>query len=380
MRALKFAIPEIIFGHSSIEHLAQCALRLGASRTLLVSDVGLEDAGWVEKVMDTLKAEGLEWVYFNDVCPNPRDSQVHKGAELYLESKADVVIALGGGSAMDTAKGISTIVGNGGNICDYEGTNRIMRPLPPMIFIPTTAGSGSDISQFSIITDMQRMVKMSIISRSLVPNISIIDPEILATKTPDLIATSAIDALAHAIESYVSLLASPYTENLALRAIELIMKHLVPALETRSMYHLEQLSIASTSAGMSFSNASLGAGHALAHSLGGVFDVQHGHVHPILLPKVMKFNMEACMEKMSVIGKIVLGPSISSQKDMAERGIQRLEEYFAKLGVVTRLRDLVPDDSKLAPISRVALLDACMLTNPRQASEEDLLGVCREAW
>lgn len=380
MQISKFAIPEIIFGHGSIKYTAKCALRLGAKRVLMVSDRGLEQAGWVEKIQEILRDEGLSWVYFNDVSSNPRDYQVHMGAKIYLDSRADVIIALGGGSPMDTAKGIGTIVGNGGGISDYEGANRIMRPLPPMIFLPSNAGSGSDISQFSIITDVKRRVKMSIISRSLVPNISIIDPSLLLTKPTELIIYSAIDAMSHAVESYVSTLASPFSENQALMALETILKHLKPAVETRDLHHLEKLSIASTAAGMSFSNASLGAGHALAHSLGGNLDILHGQVHPSLLPAIMRYNLPSCMEKMATIGKIILGPRFASHEDLANLGIDRLRDFFKELGVPVRMREIVPDRSQFEPICRMAVNDACMLTNPRSATWRDLMGVCEEAW
>jgi len=178
------------------------------------------------------------------------------------------VIALGGGSPLDAAKGIALVASNGEQIRDYEGANRIHRPLPPMVFIPSTAGSGSDISQFCIITDVQRKVKMSIISRSLVPNISIIDPLLLQTKTRTLIVAAAIDALSHAVESYLSPIATPFTELQSLQAIRLIVGYLKTAVESRSLDSLEQLSTASTAAAMAFSNAGLGAVHALAHSLG----------------------------------------------------------------------------------------------------------------
>ena len=380
MKATKFAIPEIIFGRGSIVHVAQCALRLGAKRVFLVSDQGLENAGWVGKIKELLEAERLEWVYFGDVNSNPRDHQVHTGAQLYLDSKADVIIAIGGGSPIDAAKGIAILAGNGGMISDYEGANRIERPLPPTIFLPTTAGSGSDISQFCIITDMSRRLKMSIISRSLVPNISIIDPLILLTKSQELIIASAVDAFAHAVESYVSRIASPFTEIQALRAMELILRHLRPALEKRSIQALEQLSIASTAAGMSFSNAGLGAGHALAHSLGGMFDVLHGLVHPILLPAVMRFNLQASTKKIGAIGRVILGPRACSDEDAALAGIEKLKQYFAGFGVPTRLRDILPDRSTLAVLAEAAVGDACNLTNPRAADVEGLLSICEEAW
>ncbi|WP_235956776.1 iron-containing alcohol dehydrogenase [Fundidesulfovibrio magnetotacticus] len=380
MNVTKFAIPEIIFGRGSMVHVGQCARRLGARRVFLVSDEGLEKSGWVERVQTILEAESLEWVYYGDVNSNPRDWQVSHGAKLYLETGADVILAIGGGSPIDAAKGIAILAGNGGSIADYEGANRIERPLPPTIFLPTTAGSGSDISQFCIITDVERQLKMSIISRSLVPNISIIDPLILLTKSQELIIASAIDALAHAVESYVSRIASPFTEIQALRAIELIMRNLRHAVEDRDLDALEQLSIASTAAGMSFSNAGLGAGHALAHSLGGMFDILHGLVHPILLPAVMRFNTPACQEKMGAIGRLVVGRADMPSRLAAEAGIEVLREYFADLGVPVRLRDILPDRSPLAQLAGASAGDACNLTNPRQADVESLLGICEEAW
>jgi len=194
MDITKFAIPEIIFGRGSLNYAGQCALRLGAKKVFLVSDEGIEEAGWLQRLMDILEKEGIKWVYYPGVTSNPRDFQVEQGAEFYLKNGTDVIIAIGGGSAMDTAKGIAIIASNGGRIRDYEGANRVQRPLPPMMLITTTAGSGSDISQFCIITDMKRGVKMSIITRTLVPNISIVDPLILRTKTESLIIQSAVDA------------------------------------------------------------------------------------------------------------------------------------------------------------------------------------------
>ncbi len=380
LQVKKFSIPEIIFGRGSLEYVGLCARRLGAEKVFLVSDSGLEKAGWVEHVTSVLDREKLSWVYYSDVVSNPRDFQIQQGAEFYKQGRADVVIALGGGSPMDAAKGIALVASNGGKIHDYEGANRIHRPLPPMVFVPSTAGSGSDISQFAIITDVKRRVKMSIISRTLVPNISVIDPEILLTKNESLIVASAIDAMCHAVEAYVSKIASPFTEVQSLKAIQLIMENLETAKQTRDLQSLENLSIASTSAAMSFSNASLGAEHALAHSLGGMYDVMHGLVHPVLLPPVMRFNLSTCVEKMADIGRILLGKSRRSAKSTALAGIERLEDYCKSLGVPVRLRKIIPDDSGLKELCRMASKDACLLTNPRTATWEDLLSICEEAW
>jgi len=376
----KFAIPDVIFGQGSIRHVGQCARRLGAKRVFFVSDSGLEDIGWVQHVIDLLEADNLECVYFNKVMPNPRDSHVHEGAEIYTREACDVILALGGGSPMDEAKGIGLIVGNGGHIREYEGANKVQRPLPPMIFIPSTAGSGSDISQFCIITDVERQVKMSIISRSLVPNISIIDPQLLRTKNRMLILNSAIDALSHAVESHVSKLASAFTYVHTLKAIELIIGNIREAADSKDPAALENLSIASTHAGMAFSNAGLGVLHAMAHALGGLYDMQHGQVHPVLLPSVMRFNLPACEERMGVVGRLMGGPRLCSDAYAARAGIEKLGELFEELGVTTKMRDLVPDKTNLEKVCKVATHDACHITNPRCADWRDLMAICDEAW
>ena len=382
MDITKFAIPEIIFGRGSLNYAGQCALRLGAKKVFLVSDTGIEEAGWVQRLMDILKKEGVEWVYYSGVTSNPRDIEVEKGAEVYLENGADVIIAIGGGSPLDTAKGIAIIASNGGKIRDYEGANRVKRPLPPMMLITTTAGSGSDISQFCIITDVQRAVKMSIITRTLVPNISIVDPLILRTKSETLIIQSAVDALAHAIEAYNSTIASPFTEMQSLKAIDLIIRYLPCAVETKSLDCLEKLSIASVSASMAFSNASLGAEHALAHALGGHFDMRHGVVHPILLTAVMRYNMEGAEAKLAEIGKVVLNKRFGSPRDTALAGIERLDEFFGSFKVSQKLSNEIKEQDKhfLEPICKMAVNDACNLTNPRTASWQELLKICEEVW
>lgn len=380
MLVRKFTIPEIIFGRGSLQYVGISARSLGARKVLLVSDPGLEKAGWVKHLTDILDHEKLDWVYYSDVASNPRDFQVERGAVVYRENAADVVIALGGGSPMDMAKGIAAVASNGGHIRDYEGANRITRPLPPMVFVPTTAGSGADISQFAIITDVGRRVKMSIISRTLVPNISIIDPNVLQTKPRELIIAAGVDALCHAVESYVSTIAFPFTETQSMQAIQLIIKHLVQALETRSPDSLDQLSIASTAAAMAFSNAGLGAVHALAHSIGGIFDTLHGMVHPVLLPPVMRFNLPACARKMALLGEVLLGERERSDRLTGLAAIEKLEELFLLLDVPVKLRQIVKDDSKLPELCRMATNDVCLLTNPRPATWEDLLRICEKAW
>lgn len=380
MDVRKFSVPEIILGQGSLKYAALCAQRLGAQKVFLVSDPGLERAGWVERIVDILEAEKLDWYYFNDVVANPRDHQIQEGAVRYTEERCDVVMALGGGSPMDAAKGIAIVASNGGRICDYEGANKIQRPLPPMVFMPSTAGSGADISQFAIITDTRRQVKMSIISRTLVPNISIIDPDVLTTKPNELITAAAIDGLAHAIEAYVSQIAYTLTEMQSLKAIDLIIEYLPKALESRSMEALEKLSTASTFAAMAFSNASLGLDHALAHSLGGKLDLAHGLIHPVLLPGVMRFNLPECRSKMAAIGEIVLGRRLEDDEQTAQTGIEKLTDFFKNLNIPTELGPIVVDADALPQVCKMATQDACLITNPREATWEDILHICEACW
>ena len=382
MNITKFAIPEIIFGHGCLKHTGQCALRLGAKKVFLVSDQGVEEAGWVDQLKDVFTESGISWSYYSNVSENPKDYEVEQGAEQYKKDEADLIVALGGGSAIDTAKGVAILANNGGRIHDYEGANRIDRALPPMILITSTAGSGSDISQFCIITDTTRKVKMSIISRTLIPNISIIDTNLLTTKSPTLIILSAVDAFSHAIEAYVSKLSSPFTDLQSLQAIRLIYKYLPKALKNRDAKSLEKLSIASVSASMAFSNASLGAEHALAHALGGHLDIPHGAIHPILLPAVMRYNLPSCPEKFAKISSMLFNHRATTPYDTGLRGIVRIEIFFKILPVATTLGEIINEEDKgiLKTISTIAMNDACILTNPREASWQDLHEICLGVW
>ena len=380
MSVYKFAIPEIIFGRGSLDFVGVCSRRLGASKLFVVSDPGVEEVGWVDRVFAILRKEGLDFVYFNDVVATPRDYQVERGAALYRETGADVVLALGGGSPMDAAKGIALVVSNGGRIQDYAGANQVKNPLPPMVFIPSTMGSESNISQFTVITDMERHIKMTIISRTLVPNISITDPLLLGTLTRELIIAPLFDSLAHAVESYVSPIANPFTEVQSLKGLDLLIRHIRPALETLDMDDLEQLAIAGTSSGMAFTNASVGLGHALAHALGGMFDVVHGISHALLLPSVMRYNLPACTRKMATIGRIITGREYADDEATALAGIEALEQLRADIGIPARLREILPDKTLLPKVSQNAENDICLLTNPRPATWKDILNIYYGAW
>lgn len=272
------------------------------------------------------------------------------------------------------------MVSNKGRISDYEGANHVKNPLPPMVFIPSTMGSESNISQFTVITDVDRRIKMTIISRTLVPNISITDPTLLGTLNRELLIAPLFDSLAHAVESYVSPLANPFTEVQSLRGLDLLIRHFRPALEAFRMDDLEQLAVAGTCSGMAFTNASVGLGHALAHALGGMYDVVHGTSHAMLLPDVMRYNLPACTSKMATIGRIITGQSFSTDEASAQAGINALEELRAEIGIPTRLREILPDNTMLPTVSQNAANDICLITNPRPASWKEILNIYYGAW
>ena len=362
---LKFEIPEIIYGLGALSQIGQCARRLGGERILLVTDPGLIAARWVDESIKYLQEEDLQYVICDNVVTNPRDFQVEEGAELYRRKNCDVIVAVGGGSPIDTAKGIGILASNHGRIHEYEGANLVTQPIPPLVCAPSTAGTGADVSQFAVIADNRTKLKMTILSRAITPDLTIVDPRLLKTKSPELMAATGMDTLTHAIEAYVSSLSWPMTDPHAIHAIELVHEHLVNAAQTKDMTALEGMSIACLEAGMAFSNAILGAVHALAHPLGGVYDIHHGLANSLLLPVVVQKNMEHVPAKFAKIARAMGAETRSrSLEDVAREVPRQIEELIAKLGLPTRLSQVGVDAADIPRLAQMAEEDICMLTNP----------------
>ena len=222
----KFVAPEFIFGVGARLQAGLYAKNLGATTVLVVSDPGVIAAGWTAEVIQCLHSEGLQAVLFSDVTPNPKDFEIMHGVDRYLEADCDAIVAIGGGSPIDCAKGIAVVVANGGHILDYVGVDTVSEPGPPLICIPTTAGTAADVSQFAIIVDTENRNKIAIITKAIVPDLSLIDPATTTTMDPFLSACTGVDALTHAIEAAVSNAHSPITDLHALKAIELIKENL----------------------------------------------------------------------------------------------------------------------------------------------------------
>ena len=377
----KFVAPEIIFGEGSRHAVANYAQTFGAERILLVSDPGMVAAGWVAEVEADLAAAGIHSRRFTAVSPNPRVEEVMAGAEVYRDHACQAIVAIGGGSPMDCAKGIGIVVAHDGHILDFEGVDTLRVPIPPLIFIPSTAGTSADISQFEILSDQSRRLKLSIVSKSVVPDVSLIDPVVTLTMTPFLTACTGIDALVHAIEAFVSTGSGPLTDAHALEAMRLINGHLVALVANPGDIELRaQVMLGSMQAGLAFSNAILGAVHAMSHSLGGFLDLPHGLCNSMLLEHVVAYNFEATPERfMRVAETLGIDCRGLTQRQVKQRLVAHLGELKRAVGLSGRLGEVGVGSSDVPLLTRHAMQDPCILTNPRRSSQRDVAVVYEEA-
>lgn len=378
---VKFHAPEIVFGAGSVAEAGFAAVRLGARRPFVVTDEGVAVAGWSHEVVDHLERAGLRPEVWSDVTPNPKEHEIAAGFEKYLASGADVIIGVGGGSVMDAAKGIAILAGNGGHILDFEGVDQITRPIPPMLMIPSTSGTGADVSQFCIVSDTTRLVKITIMGRALVPDISITDPRLLTTMPEDLNAATGLDALTHGIEAFVSLAHNPLADTHALNAVRLVGDNL-----TRTMREPEDLGArrnmaqASLEAGMAFSNAILGATHAMSHQVGGLLDAPHGVVNGVLLSHVIRFNAETSPDRFRVLAAALdLAEAQAPAEEMAESIAGYIRRLADDVGVPPGLADIGVTEDDIPTLARSTLNDACLSTNPRHAEVADVERIFRAA-
>lgn len=380
MNINKFVAPEIIFGLNALSQVGESVLRLGANKVFVVSDQGVLNCGWVEQATSYLKEAGLECEVWCNLTSNPKDMELSEGVKKYLDSGCDALLAVGGGSPIDMTKAIAIVATNGGIIQDYEGVNKITRPLPPMVIVPTTAGSGSEVSQFAIIVDRMRKIKMTIISKSLVPDIAIIDPVILQSKEARLTAATGVDALSHAIESFVSLAATPLTDVQAINAIKLIANNLRESVACRTNLEAKSaMAMASLQAGLAFSNAILGATHAMTHQIDGLLDLHHGETNAVLLPHVMEFNLIACADKYMQVAE-AFGEDVTgiSKWAAAEKAISAVRRLVRDICIPENLSAKGLTEDKIPKLSANALKDACIITNPRDAGLEDIAEIYRK--
>ncbi|GAA4057267.1 iron-containing alcohol dehydrogenase [Actinomadura miaoliensis] len=380
-RLAKFHVPEIVFGPGSLAEIGHCALRLGGRRPFLVTDPGLIEAGWADEAIGHLRRAGLRPVLWHDLTPNPKDHEIEQGFQRYAESGADVIIGLGGGSCVDAAKGVAILSGNGGRILDYEGVDRVVHPIPPTVMVPSTSGTGADVSQFAVVTDTAEQIKITIVSRTLVPETSLIDPRLLTTMPGWLNAATGLDALTHAVEAFVSRAHNPLTDNHALHAVRLIVGNL-PRTQVRPRDFDARLAMAQASleAGMAFTNAILGATHAMSHQVGGLLDAPHGVVNGVLLPHVIRWNAQVWPERFVPLAEAAGIPVEGMPpREAAQRLADRIRALADDVGVPRGLASLGVAESDVPRLARTTLKDACMATNPRELDVDDVRTLFHEA-
>jgi alcohol dehydrogenase len=381
LRLSKFHAPEIVFGADSLPEAAHAAVRLGARRPFVVTDPGVMEAGWPAELLAQLRDAGLDPQVWLDVTPNPKDHEIEAGYRHYADAGCDVVLGIGGGSVIDAAKGVALLASNGGRILDYEGIDRIEHPIPPLIMMPTTSGTGADVSQFCIVTDTERHTKITIMGRALVPDVSVVDPRLLVTMPEWLNAATGLDALTHGIEAFVSLAHGPLTDHHALQAISLVNSNLAETmLRPRNATARSLMAQAALEAGLAFTNAILGATHAMSHQVGGMLDLPHGVVNGVLLPHVIRFNGADEPERFVPIAQAM---GLDVARVPAEEAVHMVAEAVRELGdevgVPKGLSALGVMAEDIPRLAQLTLGDACLTTNPRGATVEDIDALFRAA-
>ncbi|PSV39545.1 L-threonine dehydrogenase [Photobacterium sp. GB-27] len=370
-----FYIPTVNFmGAGCLTQAADAIKSHGFKKALIVTDKVLNQIGVVTQVAVLLTERDIDSVVYDGTQPNPTIKNVDEGLALLKENQCDFVISLGGGSPHDCAKGIALLAANGGQIGDYEGVDRSAKAQLPVVAINTTAGTASEMTRFCIITDEERHIKMAIVDKNTTPLMSVNDPQLMLAKPASLTAATGMDALTHAIEAYVSTAATPITDAVAIKAIELIQQNLRTAVkEGQNLNAREQMAYAQFMAGMAFNNASLGYVHAMAHQLGGYYNLPHGVCNAILLPHVQRYNAQVSSERLRDVAK-AMGVDVEGMT--AEQGANAALEAIVALskdvGIPLGLKELGVKEEDIALLADNALKDACGFTNPKQATHEEI--------
>jgi alcohol dehydrogenase len=370
-----------LMGAGCVKEIGKHAKGLGATKALIVSGKSKHGENLAQDIFTIFEKDGLEGTIFPGAEPNPTDTSVMEGADMYRKENCNMIIAVGGGSPMDCAKAIGIVVYNGGLINDYEGVGKVTKGIPPLITVNTTAGTASEMTSFTIITDTKRHIKMAIVDPRITPDIAVNDPELMVSMPPSLTAATGMDALTHAVEAYVSTMATPTTDAAAIKSIELISKYLREAVahgedvKTRDMMaHAEYL------AGIAFNNASLGYVHSMAHQLGGLYDLPHGVCNAILLPYVEAYNKQVAPERFADIAR-TMGENIEglSVEEAADKAINAIKKLASDIGIPSGLKELGAKEEDFELLAKNAMQDVCRLTNPRELSKEDIIEIYRKA-
>jgi alcohol dehydrogenase len=378
-----FFIPTIsILGPGCSKTAGERAKILGFKKALIVCDAGLAKMGVADQIKGYLTAAGVQAVIYSGAEPNPTDINVRDGVKVWKENNCDSLVSLGGGSSHDCGKGIGLMMSNPGkDIRDFEGLDKSTENFVPYIAINTTAGTASEMTRFCIITNTDTHVKMAIVDWRVTASVCIVDPVLMLGKPPALTAATGMDALTHAVEAYVSTIAEPITDACAIKAIELIAKSLRRAVALGAdLQARDDMAWAEFLAGMAFNNAGLGYVHAMAHQLGGFYNLPHGVCNAILLPCVEQFNLIATPERFADIAK-AMGVKTDglSTLDAAQAAIEAIKKLSSDIGIPPNLTVLGVKEADLKIMAENAKKDVCQLMNPRTATLDEVIGIFKSA-
>ncbi|WP_152640802.1 MULTISPECIES: iron-containing alcohol dehydrogenase [Clostridium] len=385
MRMYDYLVPSVNFmGANSVSVVGERCKILGGKKALIVTDKFLKDmeGGAVELTVKYLKEAGLDVVYYDGVEPNPKDVNVIEGLKIFKEENCDMIVTVGGGSSHDCGKGIGIAATHEGDLYDYAGIETLVNPLPPIVAVNTTAGTASELTRHCVLTNTKKKIKFVIVSWRNLPLVSINDPMLMVKKPAGLTAATGMDALTHAIEAYVSKDANPVTDASAIQAIKLISQNLRQSVALgENLEARENMAYASLLAGMAFNNANLGYVHAMAHQLGGLYDMAHGVANAMLLPHVERYNMISNPKKFADIAEF-MGENISglSVMEAAEKAINAMFRLSEDVGIPKSLKEMGVKQEDFEHMAELALLDGNAFSNPRKGNAKDIINIFKAAY
>lgn len=367
---------KLVFGRGSLGRVPELLgeISVDPPRPLIVTDSGVVSAGICERLEKVLKEAKIDYFVFDKVVANPPSGLVDDAVNAYRSMGCNSLLAIGGGSSMDTAKGIGILATNGGSIMDYEGVGKVRLPLPPLGCIPTTYGTGSEVTPYVIVTDEERKFKAAIVSHLAIPSFAVLDPELCLRLPFHIAGAVGMDALTHAIESYTNARTNPITGSLALGAIRLISENLRQAAASdRDIEATSNMLLASCIAGLAFAMTRVGAVHAMAHPLGGIFNVPHGIANAVLLPYVMEFNLLACPDLFADIARAMGAETAGlSTLDAARISVEMVKELSEDLNIPSRLSELGVTEDRLDKMVEDSMASGTIQLNPRTIRKEDV--------
>jgi len=372
---------KIIFGEGRLNEIGKIAAGVGNKAFLVTGKTAMKKLGFTQRVQDYLRSEGIDSILFDQIEPNPSLETANRGAQLAKENDCDVIIALGGGSTMDVAKAVSTVKTYRGSVEDYLGNDKVPGLILPIIAVPSTAGTGSEVTRYAVLTNTAINRKDSLRSEFIIPKVAIVDPELMVSQSPRLTSSTGIDALTHAVEAYTSPQADSFSDIAAAEAIRLVGIYLRRAVwEEENMEARSGMALASTLAGMAICQAGTGAAHGLGMSVGGFFNTEHGTTVGLILPYVMEYNFVANLEKYAKIATL-LGEKVDglSLRKAALKSIEAIVGFIQDIDIPSNLSQIGAKKEMADEIAKDAITQGAMRNNIRRLTSKEIKAIYKKA-